>query len=143
MQKLDFAEAVDIITDADSRYPRDAYFFLRDALDQTVKLRKRQLGEGGHVSGQQLCDGIRLHAIKQFGPMVPTVFDYWNLKKTDDFGQMVWHLIEIGVFGKTPNDSQDDFKDVFDFHSAFVSPYSPAGGAKKDFPPRRTDRVKH
>ena len=142
MQKLDFAEAVEIITDADSRYPREAYFFLRDALDQTVKLRKRQLGEGGHVSGQQLCDGIRLYAIKQYGPMVPTVFEYWNLKKTDDFGKMVWHLIDMGVFGKTPNDSIDDFKDIFTFSDAFVAPFLPSQGARNDAAPRRTDRVK-
>jgi uncharacterized repeat protein (TIGR04138 family) len=142
MQKLDFAEAVTIIADADPRYSRDAYFFLRDALDQTVKLRKRQLGEGGHVSGQQLCEGVRQHAIKSFGPMVPTVFEYWGIKKTDAFGDMVWNLIELGVFGKTPTDSIEDFKEVYDFHEAFVAPFLPDAPAKSS-PNKRTDRVKY
>jgi uncharacterized repeat protein (TIGR04138 family) len=142
MQKLDFTEAVELITEADSRFPRDAYFFLRDSLDQTVKLRKRQLGEDGHVTGQQLCDGVRQHAIKQFGPMVPTVFEYWGIDKTDDFGTMVWNLIGLGVFGKTPADSLDDFKNVFNFHEAFVAPYLPDAAEKKGASPRRTERVK-
>ena len=125
MQKLDFAEAVDRLTETDTRYHRDAFFFLREALDHTVKTRKRQLGEGGHVSGAQLCEGARQLAIKHFGPMVPTVFAHWGLAKTEDFGEMVWQMIDLGVFGKTDNDSRADFKDVFDFKSAFVEPYLP------------------
>ncbi len=141
MQKLEFTEAVDLITDADSRYQRDAYFFLRDALDQTVKLRKRQLGEGGHLTGQQLCEGIRQYALKQFGPMVPTVFDFWGVKKTDDFGSMVWNLIELGVFGKTPTDSINDFKSIFHFHDAFVTPFLPDAPMKEVTGAKRVERV--
>ena len=90
-----------------------------------MKLRKRQMGESGHVTGQQLSEGLRQLAIKAFGPMVPTVFEYWGIRKTDDFGEMVWNLIELGVFGKTDGDSREDFKDVYSFHEAFVEPYAP------------------
>ena len=62
-------------------------------------------------------------AIKSFGPMVPTVFEYWGLRKTDDFGEMVWSLIELGVFGKTDSDSKKDFNGVYDFEEAFVAPF--------------------
>ena len=125
MQKLDFPEAVAMLTETDTRYHADAYFFLRDGLDQAVKLRKRQHGESGHVSGQQLCEGIRQLAIKAFGPMVPTVFEYWGIRKTDDFGEMVWRLIDLGVFGRTENDSREDFKNVYSFREAFVEPFRP------------------
>ena len=135
MQKLDFAEAVGVLADADPRYHRDAYFFLREALDHTVQLRKRKVGEIGHVTGGQLCEGIRQVALKAFGPMVPTVFEYWGIRKTDDFGEMVWSLIELGVFGKTDSDSKDDFKGIFDFDEAFVAPFV-AGAVARPF--RRT-----
>ncbi len=125
MQKLDFAEAVAVLTDADPRYHSDAYFFLREGLDHAVKLRKRQLGEGGHVTGQQLCEGIRQLAVKSYGPMVPVVFDYWGITRTDDFGEMVWNLIGLGVFGRTESDSREDFRNVYSFHEAFVVPYLP------------------
>jgi uncharacterized repeat protein (TIGR04138 family) len=135
MPKLDFPEAVAVLTDADPRYHADAYFFLREGLDHAVKLRKRQVGEAGHVTGQQLCEGVRQVALKAFGPMVPTVFEYWGIRKTDDIGEMVWNLIELEVFGRTPSDSREDFKDVYSFHEAFVAPFLPGHPAQ---PVKRT-----
>jgi uncharacterized repeat protein (TIGR04138 family) len=127
MQKLDLAEAVDLITSQDRRFDREAYFFLRDALEYTVKSRKRpREGEpSGHVTGQQLLEGIRLYALKQFGPMVITVFDYWNIQRCEDFGAMVYSLIKLEVFGKTATDSIEDFKSIFSFEEAFVAPFRP------------------
>ena len=141
MQKLDFEEAVVILTEADPRYPQDAYFFLREALDYTVMLRKRQSGEIGHVTGQQLCEGSRQLALKHYGPMVPTVFEYWGIRKTDDFGEMVWNLIELGVFGKTDSDSREDFKNLYSFHDAFVAPYVPQKPATRVLKPKAHQQV--
>ena len=135
MQKLDFPEAVAVLTEADSRYHADAYFFLREGLDHAVKLRKRKLGECGHVSGQQMCEALRQLAVKAFGPMVPMVLEYWGIRKTDDFGEMVWNLIELGVFGRTENDSREDFKNVYSFREAFVEPYLPGTAPRTE---RRT-----
>ena len=126
MQKLDFAEAVDLITAQDTPFQRDAFYFLRDALDYTVKLRKKaREGEGGHVTGQQLLEGIRQYALKQFGPMVVTVFHYWGINQCEDFGSMVYSLIRVGVFGKTDSDSIEDFKGGYNFTDAFVAPFKP------------------
>jgi uncharacterized repeat protein (TIGR04138 family) len=128
MQKLDFAEAVELIVSRDPRYDREAYAFLRDALDYTVKLRKksRDASGNGHVSGQQLLEGIRQYALKQYGPMVVTVLHYWGVRRCEDFGEMVYNLIRTGVFGKTEGDSIDDFKSGYAFEDAFVAPYRPA-----------------
>jgi uncharacterized repeat protein (TIGR04138 family) len=143
MHQLDFSEAVDHLTVQDPRYHRDAYYFVREALDQAVKLRKRQLGESGHVTGQQICEGAKQVALKQYGPMVPTVLDYWGVAKTEDIGEIVWNLIDLGVFGKTEADSRKDFQTVYSFHDAFVEPYLP-GKASVPPPkkPAQTERVK-
>jgi uncharacterized repeat protein (TIGR04138 family) len=39
---------------------------------------------------------------------------------------MVFNLIGAGVFGKTEQDSIEDFKNVYDFKEAFVKPFEPA-----------------
>ena len=39
---------------------------------------------------------------------------------------MVFNLIEAGIFGKTEEDSLEDFKNVYDFEEAFVKPFAPA-----------------
>ena len=90
-----------------------------------VELRKKAKEPDQHVTGQQLLDGLRQYALKQFGPMVPTVFEYWGVRRGEDFGEMVFNLIRVGIFGKTDQDTIDDFKGGYTFHQAFVAPYVP------------------
>src|ERR1700746_2280544 len=127
MQKIGFAEALDSIVASDPRYQREAYIFLRDALDFTTKQQKKAKGTSvRHVSGPELLDGVRQYALKEFGPMVMTVFDSWGIRSCEDVGHMVFNLIGAGVFGKTEQDSIEDFKNVYDFEEALVRPCAPA-----------------
>src|SRR5213083_2620229 len=133
MQKIGFAEALDSIVASDPRYQRDAYVFLRDALDFTTKQQKKVKGVSvRHVTGPELLDGVRRYALKEFGPLVMTVFDSWGIRSCEDIGNMVFNLINAGVFVKTDEDSIEDFKNVYDFEEAFVRPFAPAkpAGAK-------------
>jgi len=124
MQKIGFAEALDSIVAADPRYHRDAYVFLRDALDYTTKQQKKSKGAAvRHVAGPELLEGVRVYALKEFGPMVMTVFAHWGIRCCEDVGQIVFNLIGAGIFGKTEQDSIEDFKAVYDFQDAFVKPF--------------------
>jgi uncharacterized repeat protein (TIGR04138 family) len=127
MQKIGFADALDSVVTNDPRYQRDGYIFLRDALDFTTKQQKKVKGISvRHVTGPELLDGIRRYALKEFGPMVMTVFDSWGIRSCEDIGNMVFNLIRAGVFGKTEEDSIEDFKNVYDFEEAFMRPFAPA-----------------
>ena len=93
MQKIGFAEALDSIVSTDRRYHRDAYVFLRDALDYTTKQQKKSKGAAvRHVAGPELLEGARLYALKEFGPMALTVFSYGGIERCEDIGQMVTFL---------------------------------------------------
>ena len=130
MQKIGFADALDSVVTNDPRYQRDGYIFLRDALDFTTKQQKKVKGVSvRHVTGPELLDGVRRYALKEFGPMVMTVFDSWGIHSCADIGNMVFNLIGAGVFGKTEEDSIEDFKNVYDFEEAFVKPFAPAKSA--------------
>jgi uncharacterized repeat protein (TIGR04138 family) len=127
MQKIGFAEALESVVGNDPRYQRDGYIFLRDALDFTTKQQKKVKGVSvRHVSGPELLGGVRQYALKEFGPMVMTVFNSWGIRSCEDIGHMVFNLIGAGVFGKTEQDSIEDFKNVYDFEEAFVKPFTPA-----------------
>ena len=130
MQNPDFAEIVTLICKEDPRFERRAYDFVRLGLDHTVKeLRKKDTARAErsrHVTGPELLDGVRQYALKEFGPMVMTVFDSWGIRSCADIGHMVFNLIGAGVFGKTEQDSIEDFKNVYDFEEAFVRPFAPA-----------------
>ncbi len=126
MQKIGFTEALDSIIASDARYQREAYIFLRDALDFTTKQQKKLKGATvRHVAGPELLEGVRQYALKEFGPMALSVFSFWGVKRCEDIGRMVFNLIAAGIFGKTDEDSMDDFKAVYDFDDVFVKPFKP------------------
>lgn len=124
MQASAFHDAVAAVSKDDNRYHPEAYLFLRDALDATIKRRKKLKKDvSAHVSAGELLEGFRVHAINEFGPMAITVFDHWGVRSCDDVGHMVFNLVNAGVFGKTEEDTIESFSGVFDFRSAFVAPF--------------------
>lgn len=122
-----FDLAVDGICEADDRYAPDAYYFLREALDFTVKsLVEKEKGKPRHVSGRELSFGIRDYANEQFGPLAALVLEQWGMGCTSDFGEIVYNLIEAGLMGRSGSDKRGDFDDVYDFDEEFSKRYEPS-----------------
>ncbi len=133
-----FFATVDAIIARDPRFERDAYLFVRDALEFTTKQQKRKSGgppPESHVSGQQLLEGVRLYALSQYGPMVPTVFEHWRVRSCEDIGSIVFNLIEAREFGKSEQDTIEDFRRGYDFDEAFVQPFRPGEKARSGAAP--------
>ena len=123
-----FEQAVAEIRARDARYAAAAYDFVRAGLDYTVKKTGRLApGErrSRHISGQELCDGLREFALERYGVMSATLLKRWGLRQTDDFGTIVFQLVEAGMLGKTEDDSPEDFAEQFAFNEAFVEPFIP------------------
>ena len=89
---------------------------------------KKSRGKGGrsrarhaerHVSGQQLCEAARLYGLQQYGYLAPKVLEAWGITRTDDFGAIVFNMIDIGQMRKTRSDKLEDFHAVYDFADAF------------------------
>lgn len=141
MQKPAFQDTLEQLVARDPRYSREAYGFLREALEFTQKRRRKtRASETTHVSAAQLLDGFRDYCLQQFGPMCLTVLGHWGVRSTADVGNMVFNLIEAGVFGRAEDDRLEDFEERFTFEEAFVAPFRPAraGGALR---PRRKGKV--
>ncbi len=127
MQAIHFEEVLEKITAKDPRYHRDAYLFVREALDHTQKeICKKQEQQLRHVSGEELLDGIRDYALRQYGPMSLTLLHEWGVRRTDDFGEIVFNMVEAGLLNKTDSDSRADFKDGYNFEEAFLKPFRPS-----------------
>ncbi len=130
MKQGDFSEAIARMRAVDGRFPEDAYIFLREALDFTIKqLEKPLAGPGRHVSASELLEGIRQYALKEFGPMAFTVLAWWNIRRTEDLGDMVFNMVSQGLLGKTDEDRKDDFARGYDFETAFRKPFRPRAAA--------------
>ena len=126
MHPVHFDEALERILAEEPRFHRNAYVFIREALDYTVKnLRKPRTGPKRHVSGHELLEGIRRYALEQFGPITKTVLNRWGLHTTRDMGEMVFLLVQHGNLGKSDEDRIDDFECAYDFDEAFRRPFEP------------------
>jgi uncharacterized repeat protein (TIGR04138 family) len=100
---------------SDRRYAFDAYQFVLEALDYTYRMVKKRR----HVTGQELLEGARRHALERYGPMARTVLNHWGLRRCEDIGEVVFNLVENGLLRKTDKDSREDFKQGYDFKKAF------------------------
>src|SRR5438045_7732195 len=97
MQKIGCTEALDSIVASDPRYQRDAYIFLRDALDFTTKQQKKLKGASiKHVAGPELLEGVRQYALREFGPMALSVLCHWVVNCCEDIVCLLFDFI-MGV----------------------------------------------
>jgi uncharacterized repeat protein (TIGR04138 family) len=100
-------------------YHETAYLFILAALHYTIE----RLGEARHITGREMAEGCRDLALERYGPMARSVLDYWGIRGTRDFGEIVFALVELGILVKQDGDSVGDFEGVFCFDDAFERNY--------------------
>jgi uncharacterized repeat protein (TIGR04138 family) len=104
-------------------YTPDAFSFIQRGLAYTAdQIHGPFNGQNPnrHVTGRQLCLGLREYAWRQWGTLAPVVLRGWGIRSTLDFGRIVFALIEAGVFTREPHDKLEDFRDVYDINQAFT-----------------------
>ena len=114
-------EFIQLLRD-DQRYKAEAYQFVGEALNYAQESRKEPPPDTeqseSHLTGQQLCDVIRLYALEQYGLLAQGVLNSWGVFETGDFGEIVYNLIRIGRMKKSEEDRREDFDDVYSFDTA-------------------------
>jgi len=107
-------------------YPAEAYEFIQRGLSHTVEKLHGTITDPNasrHVSGQELCEGLREFALMQWGLLARTVLRRWDITCTLDFGRIVFALIDAGQMQRTDEDTIEDFRNVYDFKTAFEAGY--------------------
>jgi uncharacterized repeat protein (TIGR04138 family) len=104
------------IAKEDGRFSAAAMKFVYEGIGYTAK---KTTTEPHHVTGQNLCEGLRRLAVEKWGRLAMLVLNRWNIKATHDFGEIVYLMIKHEWLSVQPTDSIDDFNDVYDFKTAF------------------------
>ncbi|MBX3351450.1 MAG: hypothetical protein KF684_00835 [Phycisphaeraceae bacterium] len=106
----------------------EAFLFVQEGLQHTIRMIHGEAGaeelfaaedDSRHVSGRQLCVGLRDLALSQYGRLAGVVLAKWGVTGTEDFGRIVFALVEAGLLRKTDEDTIEDFRGVYDFRDAF------------------------
>lgn len=120
MTDVQFAEEIfDQLRERHPRFHGKAYLFLLSSLHSVME----DLEEPRHISGGELAQGVRDLALERYGPMARTVLEHWGIHTTEDLGEIVFALVDLGILIKQTEDRREDFRDVFDFEEAFEEEY--------------------
>jgi uncharacterized repeat protein (TIGR04138 family) len=120
LSELSFRDGVmDRIRMRERRYDERAYLFVLAGLE----FCQQRLEERRHITGQELAQGCRDLALERFGVMARLVLDHWGIRSTADIGHVVFALVDLGMLLSQPNDTREDFEDVYDFDQAFQRDY--------------------
>ncbi len=112
----------------DPRYAYEAYEFVFAALSFTQERLGRTPdehaaetpGPENHVSGRELLEGIRQLAVREFGLMARVVFRLWGVRRTDDFGEIVFNLVQEKLMSTTEQDTREDFHEVYNLDQDLI-----------------------
>lgn len=102
-------------------YPPAAFDFVRRGLGHTVsRIHQHDPAEADrNVSGQQLCLGLRDLALDLWGGMALAVLASWGIRRTEDFGRIVYDMVRTRQLSTSTRDTEADFCGVYDFEEAF------------------------
>ena len=100
----------------DDRFTMEAFRFVVMAVSRTLV---PQGPTPSNVSGRQIALSFRDLALEKFGPRALQTLDGWGLRSTADIGTVVFRMIDFRLLKRGPDDSLEDYADVYDFAEAF------------------------
>ena len=109
------------ILSADKRYAAAAYLFVRIGVMKAIARHHPHPHEEAQqrVSAPEVLDALRELAIRKFGGEAKAKLNAWGIFKCEDFGDIVFNLIEAGLLMQRSQDSKADFQGGYDFEWAF------------------------
>ena len=103
----------------ETRFDERAYLFVLSALEHC----QTRLTERRHITGPELAHACRELALQRFGVTAKLVLEHWGVKGTSDIGDIVFTLVDLGLLISQPQDTRNDFSEVYDFQKAFEREY--------------------
>lgn len=113
IQSIEFLKP---LVEKDVRYALDGYLFVRSAIE-FAQIDKSP--DSKHVSGRELIDLMRKLALDRFGAEAKAVLNSWGINRTEDFGEIIFNMVEKGLLAAHPGDSKKDFENGYNFDQVF------------------------
>lgn len=120
MTELAFRDGImEQIRAREPRFDERAYLFVLAALEHC----QTRLSERRHITGPELAHACRELALQRYGVTAKLVLEHWGVRGTSDIGDIVFTLVDLGLLISQPQDTRNDFSEVFDFQKAFEREY--------------------
>jgi uncharacterized repeat protein (TIGR04138 family) len=120
VSELAFRDGImDQIRLREPRYHERAFLFVLSALE----FSQTRLPERRHISGAELAHACRDLALERYGVLARLVLEHWGIRQTEDIGDIVFALVDLGLLISQTHDTRDDFAGVYEFDQAFERDY--------------------
>jgi len=106
-QKTDGVE--DYLRGRRKRYAKEGYSFVREVVCAQTQ----------NLSAAELLEALRLVAIEKFGGNAREQLRGWGITHCEDFGEIVFRLVEEHILSAEPDEKRADFGNGYGFQSAF------------------------
>jgi uncharacterized repeat protein (TIGR04138 family) len=111
-----FVDVFAEVAEHDARYAKEAFWLVRDGVAHALQSHS---GDSRHVTPHELLKSLRILALERYGSDAREQLHSWGVTRCEDFGEIVFTLIEKRVFGKRSEDRKEDFENGYDFATAF------------------------
>ncbi len=91
------------------RYAKEGYLFVREVVCAQTQ----------NLSAAELLEALRLVAIEKFGGNAREQLRGWGITRCEDFGEIVFRLVEEHILSAEPDEKRADFGNGYGFQSAF------------------------
>ena len=71
------------------------------------------------LDAKLICEGLQLYAFNEFGRLTYHVLFEWGLRSTEDFGKIIFSLIDKGFLEADENDCPENFVNIYNFKEKF------------------------
>ncbi len=119
-------KSIEEIAKLDGRYSLRAFQFVHEGLGFSVKKYYGSEAEDSgphHITGKQLCLGLAEFAAEKWGRMAKVTLNQLGIKSTQDFGNIVYLMVEHKWMHARPEDTIEEFGDVYNFEEVFEKNY--------------------
>jgi len=104
---IDLLEGIRQVSEDKKKYPVGAYVMIYNTLHWL-----QEKGQQGHITGPDLARAMFFYTIDSCGLLAKLVWEQLKISRSEDIGEMVYHLVDANLMGKMPTDSQSDFDNV-------------------------------
>ncbi|NQZ68171.1 MAG: hypothetical protein HRT89_08875 [Lentisphaeria bacterium] len=120
-------QCIDRILQKNPLYTKDAYRFIYDGVNFAhTKICQRENSKVRDVQAPELCSLLAEYIQGELGPMALHLLHEWGIYQTNDFGEIIFFMVEERLLSASADDNRSDFDNHFDFEDVFVKPFKPS-----------------
>ena len=115
-------QRIEQLSSTTGAFPVEAYLLVFDALNKCLLAHKKTRLEP--ISALELSQAMAEILRDGFGPFASHLLQKWGIRSTNDFGRLVYELVDAGLLALNEGDTIEDFNELFPLMDFLNEPFT-------------------